>query len=169
MKEQSLNIQYQVAQLDELSDIEQQLVKKAMEATNNSYANYSHFYVGAACLLADGRIVIGANQENAAFPSGLCAERSAIFGAQSNYPEQAITTLAIAARNENGFLKKPDFPMWRMQTGNPRDGRPISATRSHLALRRELHLSLPQHQGLASILIRRCQYERIRFRIISSD
>lgn len=63
MKEQTLNIQYQVVQLDELSDIEQQLVKKAMEATNNSYANYSHFHVGAACLLADGRIVIGANQE----------------------------------------------------------------------------------------------------------
>ncbi len=110
MKEQTLNIQYQVVQLDELSDIEQQLVKKAMEATNNSYANYSHFHVGAACLLADGRIVIGANQENAAFPSGLCAERSAIFGAQSNYPEQAITTLAIAARNENGFLKSPISP-----------------------------------------------------------
>ena len=110
MKEQSLNIQYQVVQLDELSDIEQQLVKKAMEATNNSYANYSHFHVGAACLLADGRIVIGANQENAAFPSGLCAERSAIFGAQSNYPKQAITTLAIAARNENGFLKSPISP-----------------------------------------------------------
>ena len=98
MKEQTLNIQYQVAQLDELSDIEQQLVKKAMEATNNSYANYSHFHVGAA------------NQENAAFPSGLCAERSAIFGAQSNYPKQAITTLAIAARNENGFLKSPISP-----------------------------------------------------------
>ena len=109
MKEQTLNIQYQVVQLDELSDIEQQLVKKAMEATNNSYANYSHFHVGAACLLADGRIVIGANQENAAFPSGLCAERSAIFGAQSNYPEQAITTLAIAARNENGFLMEDRY------------------------------------------------------------
>ena len=121
MKEQSLNIQYQVAQLDELSDIEQQLVKKAMEATNNSYANYSHFYVGAACLLADGRIVIGANQENAAFPSGLCAERSAIFGAQSNYPEQAITTLAIAARNENGFLKSPISPCgaWKTDISNP--------------------------------------------------
>jgi len=66
--------------------------------------------VGAACLLADGRIVIGANQENAAFPSGLCAERSAIFAAQSNYPEQPITTLAIAARNEHGFLKSPISP-----------------------------------------------------------
>ena len=79
MKEQTLNINYQIAQLSELSETEQTLIRKAMEATHNSYANYSHFYVGAACLLADGRIVIGANQENAAFPSGLCAERSAIF------------------------------------------------------------------------------------------
>ena len=110
MKEQTLNINYQIAQLSELNETEQTLIRKAMEATHNSYANYSHFYVGAACLLADGRIVIGANQENAAFPSGLCAERSAIFGAQSNYPEQAITTLAIAARNANGFLKSPISP-----------------------------------------------------------
>ena len=110
MKEKTLNIQYSVAQLGELSPEEQELVKKAMAATDNSYANYSHFHVGAACLLADGRIVIGANQENAAFPSGLCAERSAIFAAQSNYPEQPITTLAIAARNEHGFLKSPISP-----------------------------------------------------------
>ncbi len=110
MKEQVLNIRYQIAELTELSDAEQQLVKKAMAATNNSYANYSHFHVGAACLLADGKVVIGANQENAAFPSGLCAERSAIFAAQSNYPEQAILTLAIAARNEHGFLKSPISP-----------------------------------------------------------
>ena len=54
--------------------------------------------------------MIGANQENAAFPSGLCAERSAIFGAQSNYPDQPILTLAIAARNGNGFLKSPISP-----------------------------------------------------------
>lgn len=110
MKEKTLNIQYAVAQLSELSPEEQELVKKAMAATDNSYANYSHFHVGAACLLADGKIVIGANQENAAFPSGLCAERSAIFAAQSNYPEQPITTLAIAARNEHGFLKSPISP-----------------------------------------------------------
>ena len=83
MKEKELKIQYQIAELSELSETEQELVKKAMDATNHAYANYSHFYVGAACLLADGKMVIGANQENAAFPSGLCAERSAIFGAQS--------------------------------------------------------------------------------------
>ena len=110
MKEQNLNIRYMVAQLSELSQQEQELVNRAKAATSNAYANYSHFYVGAALLLADGRIVIGANQENAAFPSGLCAERSAIFGAQSNYPDQPILTLAIAARNGNGFLKSPISP-----------------------------------------------------------
>lgn len=110
MKELTLNIPYQVAQLAELSEAEQQLVLKAKEATQNSYATYSHFYVGAACLLEDGTIVIGANQENAAFPSGLCAERSAIFAAQSNYPKQPIITLAIAARNEKGFLQSPISP-----------------------------------------------------------
>lgn len=110
MKEQTLNIEYQIAQLSELSKVEQNLVRKAMAATENSYANYSHFHVGAACLLADGTTVIGANQENAAFPSGLCAERSAIFAAQSNYPQQPITTLAIAAKNEHGFLKSPISP-----------------------------------------------------------
>ena len=110
MKEQNLNIRYMVAQLSELSQQEQELVNRAKAATSNAYANYSHFYVGAALLLGDGRIVIGANQENAAFPSGLCAERSAIFGAQSNYPDQPILTLAIAARNGNGFLKSPISP-----------------------------------------------------------
>lgn len=110
MKEQTLKIPYCIAQPNELGAAEQELIRRAKEATDNSYANYSHFHVGAACLLEDGRIVIGANQENAAFPSGLCAERSAIFAAQSNHPDQAITTLAIAARNENGFLKSPISP-----------------------------------------------------------
>ena len=110
MKEKTIKIEYQFAQLEELSKEEQQLVEKAMAATRNSYANYSHFHVGAACLLEDGSIVIGANQENAAFPSGLCAERSAVFAAQSNYPELAIKTIAIAANNEHGFLKDPISP-----------------------------------------------------------
>ena len=110
MKERTIKIEYQFAQLSELSEEEKTLVAKAITATQNSYADYSHFHVGAACLLADGRIVIGANQENAAFPSGLCAERSAVFAAQSNYPEQAINTIAIAAKNEQGFLKDPISP-----------------------------------------------------------
>ena len=110
MKEQNLNIRYMVVQLSELSQQEQELVNRAKAATSNAYANYSHFYVGAALLLGDGRIVIGANQENAAFPSGLCAERSAIFAAQSNYPDQPIRMLAIAARDGGGLRKQPVSP-----------------------------------------------------------
>ena len=110
MKEQDLNIHYVIAQPDELSQVEQELVKRAIEATNNSYAPYSQFNVGAACLLENGQTVVGANQENAAFPSGLCAERTAIFGAQANYPDQPILALAIAACNEHGFLKSPISP-----------------------------------------------------------
>lgn len=110
MKEQTLNIKYHIAQLTELSSVEQNLIKKAIEATSNSYATYSHFNVGAACLLENGMVVIGANQENAAFPSSLCAERTAIFAAQANHPDQPITTLAIAAKNEHGLLKSPISP-----------------------------------------------------------
>ena len=100
----------QFCQMDELSNEDQQLVKAAIAATANSYARYSNFNVGAALRLSDGSIVIGANQENAAFPSGLCAERSAIFAAQSQQPEHAITALAIAAKNVNGLMPDPVSP-----------------------------------------------------------
>ncbi|MBO1364046.1 cytidine deaminase [Prevotella sp. A2931] len=110
MKKQKLEINYRSCRLEELDSDEQELVRAAMQATVNSYAKYSHFNVGAAIRLADGKIVIGANQENAAFPSGLCAERTAIFAAQAQYPDQAILQLAIAARNPNGFLSSPITP-----------------------------------------------------------
>ena len=110
MKKLTTAINYLLVQPDELPPAEQALVQKAIDATNNSYARYSNFHVGAACLLENGNVVIGANQENAAFPSGLCAERTAIFAAQANHPDQPITTLAIAARNVNGLLKSPIPP-----------------------------------------------------------
>jgi len=97
-------------QLEELSNDEQQLVRKAMQATDNSYSPYSKFRVGAALRLADGTEIIGANQENAAFPVTLCAERTAIFAAQAQYPAQPIVALAVAARNENGFTEDPVTP-----------------------------------------------------------
>ena len=83
MKKLTTAINYLLVQPDELPPAEQALVQKAIDATNNSYARYSNFHVGAACLLENGNVVIGANQENAAFPSGLCAERTAIFAAQA--------------------------------------------------------------------------------------
>ena len=110
MEEIHLDIKIEQYAMEELSDSEQELVRSAIKAMHNAYANYSRFYVGAALRLANGQIVIGANQENAAFPSGLCAERSAIFAAQSRCPEQAIVAMAVAARNEKGFLSEPITP-----------------------------------------------------------
>ena len=91
-------------QMDELSDAEQQLLRQAIEATGRSYAPHSHFHVGAALQLEDGTVLPGCNQENAAFPAGLCAERSAIFAAAAQYPDVPPVMLAIAARNPAGEL-----------------------------------------------------------------
>ena len=110
MEQIDINISIESYQLDELSPQDQELVQAAIKATNNAYANYSRFYVGAALRLENGKIVIGANQENAAFPSGLCAERTAVFAAQANYPDSPIETLAIAGRNEKGVLPNPITP-----------------------------------------------------------
>ena len=110
MKTINLNIAIKHCQLDELSVADRELIEQAMKATDNAYAEYSHFYVGAALRLANGRIVIGANQENAAFPSGLCAERTAVFSAQANFPDQSIETLALVARNDNGLIDNPVTP-----------------------------------------------------------
>lgn len=110
MKTINLNIAIRHCQLDELTDADRELIDHAMKATDNAYAEYSHFYVGAALRLANGRIVIGANQENAAFPSGLCAERTAVFSAQANFPDQSIESLALVARNDNGLIDYPVTP-----------------------------------------------------------
>lgn len=110
MEQIDINISIESFQLDELSQQDQELVQAAIEATKNAYANYSRFYVGAALRLENGKMVIGANQENAAFPSGLCAERTAVFAAQANYPDSPIETLAIAGRNEKGVLPNPITP-----------------------------------------------------------
>ncbi len=110
MKQIDLSITIGYCQPDELSADDRQLVEQAKAATANSYSPYSRFAVGAALRLADGTVVTGANQENAAFPSGLCAERTAIFAAQAQHPDQAIDTIAIAARNAVGLMPKPVVP-----------------------------------------------------------
>ena len=81
---------------DELDDRQRQLINEAKAMTRNSYSPYSHFRVGASARLANGVIVKGSNQENAAYPSGLCAERTCLFAANANYPDQAVEALAIA-------------------------------------------------------------------------
>lgn len=93
-----------VTQMDELTETERSLIELAIEGTKRSYAPYSNFHVGAAILLKNGKTFIGCNQENAAFPAGICAERSAIFAAGAQYPDQPILMLAITARGKDGEL-----------------------------------------------------------------
>ena len=104
MKELILESKITSCQIDELTNEEHELIEAAIEATKHSYAPFSHFSVGAALRLSSGQIVIGCNQENAVLPAGICAERSAIFAAGAQYPDQAVTMLAIAARDTKGQL-----------------------------------------------------------------
>ena len=110
MNQVKLEIEMEFCSMAALPANEQTGVTWACAATRNSYANYSHFHVGAAVMLENGKVVIGANQENAAFPSGLCAERTAIFSAQANYPDQPVKCLAIAACDAKGLRQKPVTP-----------------------------------------------------------
>lgn len=110
MKQLVKNITYDVLGGDELSDDELALVNSAKEATNGAYAPYSHFQVGAAVRLSDGTIVKGANQENGAYPSGLCAERTALFAAGANFPDKKVEAIAIAAFTNGEFLDEPITP-----------------------------------------------------------
>lgn len=91
-----------VGHLEDLDSESKYLVHKAKEATQHAYAPYSRFQVGAAILLNDGSYITGTNQENAAFPSGMCAERVAVYSAAAMHPEQTVTKIAIVARKKGG-------------------------------------------------------------------
>lgn len=95
---------------DQLPKDIQLLMNKAQEAREKAYAPYSRFRVGAAVLLENNEIILGNNQENAAFPSGLCAERVAIFSAGANYPNHKFKAIAISARSEERILAEPIAP-----------------------------------------------------------
>lgn len=110
MKEKEIISKVRIYDYEELSEADRELIDKAKEATQTSYAPFSKFCVGAAARLSDGRIVTGNNQENAAFPSSLCAERTALFYANARYPEKSVEELAIAAYAHGAFLKAPIPP-----------------------------------------------------------
>ena len=97
MREINLTTKIAVYPLAECSETEKKLIEAAKEATKNSYVPYSGFSVGAAVLLENGEIISGNNQENAAYPSGLCAERTAVFFANATRPDQKIEAIAVAA------------------------------------------------------------------------
>ena len=106
MKTLTIETPIKVYAYHELSAEERKLTESALEATCRSYAPYSNFHVGASVLLEDGTIVTGTNQENVAYPSGLCAERTALFYANSQYPDKVVKALAIVACHGDGVLKR---------------------------------------------------------------
>ncbi len=111
MKTVRLAINYEeYSSIEEMDPKDQALVREAIEAQKGSYAPYSRFNVGAAVLLEDGTVVRGANQENAAYPSGLCAERTAMFAAGANHPGKAMVSLAIVGGFGHSVSPTPCSP-----------------------------------------------------------
>ncbi|WKB80237.1 cytidine deaminase [Cellulophaga lytica] len=111
MKKHTLSFDMSVYDsINELPETDKKIMLKAVEARNNAYAPYSSFFVGAAVLLENGKIVLGNNQENAAYPSGLCAERVAIYQAAAIYPNVKICSVAISATSKNYKVLEPAAP-----------------------------------------------------------
>lgn len=111
MRKQEITIELTIFEtIEELSSPNQKLMRQAIEARKNAYAPYSNFEVGAAVLLENGEVVIGNNQENASYPSGLCAERVAVFQAGAKYPGISIKAIAISATSKNYTVDKPAAP-----------------------------------------------------------
>lgn len=110
MKQITITAKIDVCDYAELSPQDKSVVDAAKEATQAAYAPYSHFQVGAAVRLVDGTVVAGNNQENVASPSGLCAERTALFYANARYPDAAVDAVAIAAYANGDYTEKPITP-----------------------------------------------------------
>ena len=110
MKEINLTTKMRAYKWDELTDEQRAILEVAKDQTKYSYCPYSHFHVGAAAKLGNGVVIRGCNQENAAYPSGLCAERSALFAAGAQYPAEPVNTLAIACFTDGHFTKEPGSP-----------------------------------------------------------
>ena len=110
MEAKTISTTIMVAKMNELPDTDVELIEKAIAQTGKSYSPYSKFNVGAAIRLADGKTVVGCNQENAALGVTMCAERSALFAAGAQCPEVPVEAIAIAARDANGLLKEPISP-----------------------------------------------------------
>lgn len=102
--------EYASVQFSDLSESEQALVELAKDACNKAHAVYSGFYVGAALRLPDGSLFSGNNQENRAFPSGMCAERTLLNYVNANFPQMYPDMMAIAAKNSSEFTDNPVSP-----------------------------------------------------------
>lgn len=110
METYNLTTKILVYSIDECNESIKKLIEEAKLSAKRAYAPYSNFQVGAAVLLSDGKIVTGNNQENAAYPSGLCAERVAMLAANASHPETSIEAIAIAAYTNGEYTETPCYP-----------------------------------------------------------
>ncbi len=110
MKEYEIRTRVTLLDEQELSALDCELIMAARKATESSYSPYSHFQVGAALRLQDGEIILGSNQENASYPVGTCAERTALFWCGANRQGAVITAIAIAAQTGGHFTPTPITP-----------------------------------------------------------
>ena len=111
MTNQEIHIVYQeYNSIEELNPEDRELAAEAIKAMEGAYAPYSHFHVGAAVRMSNGQIVRGANQENAAFTSGLCAERTAMFAAGARYPDKDMLSIALAGGVMGRLGSQPATP-----------------------------------------------------------
>ena len=111
MEQKEIKISFQeFKSIDELNAEDRELAGSAIQAMGRAYAPYSHFHVGAAVRMSNGQIVEGANQENAAFPSGLCAERTAMFAASAKYPDKDMRSIALAGGVHGRLTDQPATP-----------------------------------------------------------
>ena len=111
MTERQIQISYQeYKSIEEMNPEDRELAAEAIKAMQGAYAPYSHFHVGAAVRMSNGQIVRGANQENAAFPSGLCAERTAMFAAGARYPDKDMQSIALAGGVMGRLGSQPATP-----------------------------------------------------------
>ena len=94
-------------QFSDLNEADQLLCKKAEDALVTSYSPYSNFKVATAVQLADGKVITGSNQENVAYPSGLCAERVALFTIGAGYPDAVIKSMVVTAHTDNFKIEQP--------------------------------------------------------------
>ena len=131
MTVKEINIRYEeYLSLEEMDARDRELAEAAIKAMNNAYAPYSHFHVGAAVRVSNGDIVPGSNQENAAFPSGLCAERTALFAAGAKYPDKDFISIALAGGVHGQLGAHPATPCGAcrqvMAQYQAKSGKPLS-------------------------------------------
>ena len=137
MKDLNIQIAIKIYEYEELNAADRELLDAARQATYRSYAPYSHFSVGAAARLANNIIVTGTNQENAAYPSGLCAERTTLFYANSQGCGDTCHSRPQRTRRVPG---RTDSPVRRLPAGDARNGKTFQTSHAHTAVRRKRHL-----------------------------